>query len=102
LSEPTLKKARVYTVGQRSKLLQDNITEIEFQGNSVSSLLHSVGSADGATLYDEVVAEDGSFAHGYAIAVNGELIRCDELDKRELPSSSDVVVIHLVQIPAGG
>lgn len=69
----------------------------------MSGVLRSVVSPDGLkTLYDEVVAEDGSFTHGYAIAVNGELMHCDELDKRELPSSSDVVVIHLMQIPAGG
>ena len=97
------KKVRIYTVGQRSQLLREPITEVEFRGNSLSGLLRSVGSKnDASTLYEELVDEDGSFAHGYAMAVNGELIRCDELDKRELPNSSDVVVIHLVQIPAGG
>lgn len=97
------KRAKIYTVGQRSNLLKNTITEVEFEGDSVSSLLRSVRSPDGLnTLYDEVVGEDGSFEHGYSIALNGELVRCDELDERLIPNSSEVVVIHLVQIPAGG
>jgi hypothetical protein len=36
------------------------------------------------------------------LALNGEIIRCEELDSKEIPNSSDFVVIHLLQIPAGG
>ena len=96
------RKVKIYSVGQRSPLLPDRITEKEFEGETVAELLKSMGSG-GKSLYDEVVSSDGSFAHGYAIALNGELVRCDELATKAIPSSSsDVVVIHLLQIPAGG
>jgi hypothetical protein len=95
------RKVKIYTVGKKSELLADRITEVEFEGKSVKDLLKSV-SSDGKSLYDEVVASDGSFSHGYAIALNGDLLRCEDLDRKEIPESSDVVVIHLLQIPAGG
>ncbi|MDG6995572.1 MAG: hypothetical protein JRN52_06600 [Nitrososphaerota archaeon] len=94
-------KVKIYAVGQRSELLADRITEIEFDGKTTAELLRSVSSG-GKSLYDEIVNQDGSFAHGYAIALDGELLRCEELEKKEIPDSSNVVVIHLVQIPAGG
>jgi sulfur carrier protein ThiS len=95
------RKVKIYSVGKRSELLSNRITEVEFEGETVKELLKSI-SSEGKSLYDEVVAADGSFSHGFAIALNGDLIRCEELDKKEIPDSSDVVVIHLLQIPAGG
>jgi len=95
------RKVKIYSVGQRSNLLPENITEVDFEGNSVSELLKSI-SCDGKTLYDEIVQEDGSFNYGYALAINGELVRSDELHEKEIPNSSEFVVIHLLQIPAGG
>jgi hypothetical protein len=95
------RKVKIYSVGQKSSLLPDSVLEMDFEGDCVSDLLKSIGRG-GNTLYHEVVQEDGSFGHGYALALNGEIIRCEELDSKEIPNSSDFVVIHLLQIPAGG
>jgi sulfur carrier protein ThiS len=92
---------KIYSVGQRSSLLPDRVLEMDFDGDSLSDLLKSV-EKDGKTLYGEVVQGDGSYSHGYALALNGEIVRCEELDKKQIPNSSDLVVVHLMQIPAGG
>ena len=95
------RKVKIYSVGQRSPLLSDKITEVEFEGKTVADLLKSIGS-NGKTLFDEVVSQDESFSHGYSIALNGELVRCEDIGSKEIPNSSEIVVIHLVQIPGGG
>jgi len=75
--------------------------EVEFDGKSCSDLLKSI-ERNGKNLYDEIVGGDGSYRYGYALAINGEVVRADELEEIEIPDSSDFVVIHLLQIPAGG
>ena len=98
----TVHKVKVYTVGARSSLLPEQVNEIECGGNTIEDLLRSVHSAEkDRTLYDEIVDEDGSYKYGYALAINGELFRAEQL-REAITNLSEVVVIHLVQIPAGG
>ena len=94
-------KVKLYSVGTRSKLLQDQVVEVDFDGSAIRDLLKSVASSNGETLYDEVVGEDGNYRYGYSLAVNGEIFGADELDK-PVPRLSEIVLIHLMQIPAGG
>ncbi len=97
-----VRKVRVYSVGAKSDLLPQQINEVEFSGNSVKDLLLAVRSNSGKSLYDEIVENDGhSFRHGYSLAVNREILRPDEINSN-IPNLSEVVVIHLLQIPAGG
>lgn len=96
-------KVKLYSVGAKSHLLPEQSNEISFSGESVKELLLSIRSQDkDRTLYDELIdGRDNSYKHGYALAVNGELIRSDEIGK-PVPNLSEVVVIHLMQIPGGG
>lgn len=98
----TVHKVKVYTVGARSNLLPEQVNELEFIGHTIEDLLRSVRSEKkDITLYDEIVDEEGCYKYGYALAINGELFRADQL-KESIPNLSEMVVIHLVQIPAGG
>ncbi len=97
-----LRKVKIYAVGTRSNLLPGQVNEVEFDGHTIEDLLRSVHPyKEGRTLYDEVIDEDGSYKYGYALAINGELFRADQLSE-SIPNLSEIVVIHLVQIPAGG
>jgi hypothetical protein len=98
----TLRKVKIYAVGMHPNLLPEQVNEVEFDGHTIEDLLRCVRSCkNGRTLYDEVIDKDGSYKYGYALAINGELFRADQLGE-PIPNPSEIVIIHLVQIPAGG
>jgi len=94
-------KVTIHCVGATDSCLPFRSSETKFEGETAEDLLKSIRTTSGGTLYDEMVDENGSYRHGFALAVNGELVRRDQL-RDSIPNLSQVVVIHLLQIPAGG
>ena len=95
------RKVTIHCVGATDSSLPFRSTETQFEGDTAEDLLKSIRTISGSTLYNEMVDENGSYRYGFALAVNGELVRRDQL-RNPIPNLSNVVVIHLLQIPAGG
>jgi len=95
------RKVTIHCVGATDSCLPFRSTETQFEGNTAEDLLKSITTTSGSTLYKEMVDESGSYRYGFALAVNGELVRRDQL-RNPIPNLSQVVVIHLLQVPAGG
>jgi len=88
-----------------SNLLPQQVNEVQFEGDSIESLLRSIKSTepDGVerSLYDDLIDTDGSYKSGWAISVNREIVAAEDLLK-PVPNLSELVVIHIIQVPAGG
>jgi hypothetical protein len=92
--------ANISALGARRKMLAFSRRTVEFEGGTVTDLLHGLETVDGRSLYDNLVWE-GKLRADYAIVGNGTSLKSDQL-KQPLQGGEEVVTLAILRHLHGG
>jgi hypothetical protein len=92
--------ANIAALGATRKMLGFSRRTVEFTNASIADLLRELKTADGRTLYDNLVCE-GRLRGDYAIVVDGTSLRSDQLEK-QLQGGEEVVTMAILRHLHGG
>jgi len=73
---------------------------VEFEQATIADVLRSLGTADGRSLYDNLVC-DGKLRGDYAVVINGLSLKSAELNK-PLLGGEEVVTMAILRHLHGG
>jgi sulfur carrier protein ThiS len=91
-------RVTVKAISEVSRVLGWDQKEVEFEGSTVESLLKTLVTLDGKSLYSYIV-EQGGLKGGYIISVNGHVI--PSLDTLLNPGDR-VMTMEMVRLFHGG
>ena len=92
--------ANISALGSTRKMLGFSRRTMEFDGSTVADLLRTLETADGRSLYDNLVCE-GRLRGDFAIVVNGLSLKSDQLNK-PLQGGEEVVTMAILRHLHGG
>ena len=91
-------RVTVKAISEISRVLGWDQKEVEFEGSTVESLLKTLGTRDGESLYSYIV-EGGGLKGGYIISINGHVIPSLET---KLKPGDRVMTMEMVRLFHGG
>ena len=92
--------ANISALGATRKMLGFSRRTVEFDRATIADLLRTLATADGRSLYDDLVCE-GKLRGDYAIVVNGLSLRSDQLNQ-PLQGGEEVVTMAILRHLHGG
>ena len=92
--------ANISALGATRKMLGFSRRSVEFESASVADLLRSLATADGRSLYDNLVC-DGKLRGDFAIVVDGLSLKSEQLNKT-LQGGEEVVTMAILRHLHGG
>jgi hypothetical protein len=92
--------ANISALGATRKLLGFSRRTVEFEQSTIADLLRGLETADGRSLYDNLVCE-GKLRGDYAIVVDGMSLKSEELNKA-LRGGEEVVTMAILRHLHGG
>jgi hypothetical protein len=92
--------ANISALGATRKMLGFSRRTVEFDQATVADVLRSLDTADGRTLYDNLVCE-GKLRGDFAIVVNGLSLKSDQLNQ-PLQGGAEVVTMAILRHLHGG
>ena len=92
--------ANISALGATRKMLGFSRRTIEFECATVADLLRSLETADGRSLYDNLVCE-GRLHGDYAVLVNGMSLKSEQLSQ-PLSDGEEVVTMAILRHLHGG
>jgi hypothetical protein len=92
--------ANISALGATRKMLGFSRRTVEFECATVADLLRGLETADGRSLYDNLVCE-GRLRGDFAVVVNGMSLKSDQLNK-PLAGGEEVVTMAILRHLHGG
>jgi sulfur carrier protein ThiS len=92
--------ANISALGATRKMLGFSRRTVEFECATVADLLRSLATADGRSLYDNLVC-DGKLRGDFAVVVNGLSLKSEQLNK-PLQGGEEVVTLAILRHLHGG
>lgn len=92
--------ANISALGATRKMLGFSRRTVEFECATVADLLRALETADGRSLYDNLVCQ-GKLRGDFALVVNGMSLKSDQLNK-PLAGGEEVVTMAILRHLHGG